>query len=306
MNTTTPAVRLHGVRKSFGTVTAVGGITLEFASGSTVALLGPNGAGKSTTISMLLGLIQPDAGTIAVLGHDPQAAVRRGLVGAMQQEGGTANRVTVGELVRFVGRSYPRRLPISDVLAAAHLTEIADRRVDRLSGGQKQRVRFAMAIAGDPDLIILDEPTAALDVTARREFWESMRRFADRGKTILFSTHYLQEADDHADRIIVVDRGRVVADGTSAEVKQAVPLTTVSIRVDGPVAHLARLPGVSGVDVRGHIAILHTTDADATVMALAAAGAIRDIAISRGNLADAFVALTSHEPDPDSTDLVTA
>jgi ABC-2 type transport system ATP-binding protein len=308
MTSTHPAVRLHGLRKAFGTITAVDGITLDLDSGSTVALLGPNGAGKSTTIAMLLGLQVPDAGTVRVFEQDPDQAVRAGLVGAMPQEGGTPNRVTVTELIRFVGSAYPKTLPMAEILAAAHLTEVADRRVDRLSGGQRQRVRFAMAIAGNPDLIVLDEPTAALDVSARREFWDSMRRFAERGTTILFSTHYLEEADEHADRVIVIDRGRVVADGTSDEVKRTVPFTTVSIRVDGPVTHLAGLPGVAGVEVRGDHAVLRTRDADATVTALAAAGAIRDISISRGNLEAAFLALTSHDPaipSQPATDLAT-
>ena len=236
MTTTSPAIRLTSVGKSFGAITAVDGISLDIAAGTTVALLGPNGAGKSTTISMLLGLIPPDAGSLVVFNQDPAQAVRRGRVGAMQQEGGTPNRITVTELIRFVGSAYPRMLPLADILATAHLTDVADRRVDRLSGGQTQRVRFAMAIAGDPDLIILDEPTAALDVKARREFWDSMRRFAERGKTILFSTHYLDEADEHADRVIVIDRGRVVADGTTSDVKRIVPFTTVSVRVDGSIA----------------------------------------------------------------------
>jgi ABC-2 type transport system ATP-binding protein len=304
MNSTTPAVRISGARKTFGAVTAVGGITLDLAPGRTVALLGPNGAGKSTTISMLLGLIRPDAGSVRIFDQDPDQAVRLGRVGAMTQEGGTPNRVTVTELLRFVARAYPKTLPMAEILAAAHLTEVADRRVHRLSGGQRQRVRFAMAIAGNPDLIVLDEPTAALDVTARREFWDSMRRFAERGTTILFSTHYLEEADEHADRVIVIDRGRVVADGTSDEVKRTVPFTTVSIRVDGPVTHLAGLPGVAGVEVRGDLAVLRTNDADATVMALAAAGAIRDISISRGNLEAAFLALTSHDAPADSSETV--
>ncbi|MET8162561.1 ABC transporter ATP-binding protein [Sphaerisporangium sp. NPDC005289] len=286
------AVSLEEVTKSFGAVRAVDGLSLDIPQGQTLALLGPNGAGKSTTIGMLLGLTVPDAGRVRVFGGAPGAAVRAGRMGAMPQEGGLIARVTVRELVAFVAGAYAAPLPVADVLATARLTDLAGRRVDKLSGGQAQRVRFALALAGDPDLIVLDEPTAALDVEARREFWDGMRRYAARGKTILFSTHYLEEADEHADRIVVIDRGRVVADGTSREIKRVAALTTVSLSVDGETSWLGRLPGVSMVEIRGRRAHLRTTDSDATVMALAEARAVRDLEVSPADLEDAFVALT--------------
>ncbi|WP_214410347.1 ABC transporter ATP-binding protein [Sphaerisporangium fuscum] len=287
------AVSLTQIVKSFGTVRAVDGLTLEIPQGQTVALLGPNGAGKSTTISVLLGLTAPDAGRAEVFGGAPEAAVRAGRMGAMPQEGGLIPRVTVGELIAFVAGTYGTPLPVERVLATARLTGRAGRRADRLSGGQAQRVRFALALAGDPDLIILDEPTAALDVEARREFWQSMRRFAARGRTVLFSTHYLEEADEHADRIVVIDRGRVIADGTSREIKKAVALTRVSLTVTGPTSWLAGLPGVAQIEIRGDRAHLRSTDADATVVALAEAGAVHDLEVSPADLEDAFLALTS-------------
>jgi ABC-2 type transport system ATP-binding protein len=294
-----PAASLRGVTKSFGAVRAVAGLTLDLPAGRTVALLGPNGAGKSTTIGMLLGLLPPDSGRIEVFGTSPERAVRAGRVGAMPQEGGLIPRVTVRELVRFVAGTYDSPMPMDEVLDTARIGPFADRRADRLSGGQAQRVRFALALAGDPDLLVLDEPTAALDVEARREFWESMRRFAARGKTILFSTHYLEEADEYADRVVVIDRGRVVADGTPAEIKRVVALTTVGVTLAGDhqdeVAWLSGLPGVRNVEIRGARARLRSADSDATVLALAAAGAVRDLEVLPADLEDAFLALTTKD-----------
>jgi ABC-type multidrug transport system, ATPase component len=298
------ALSLRRVSKSFGAVRAVADLSLTVPRGQTVALLGPNGAGKSTTIGMLLGLLPPDTGQVEVFGGPPERAVRRGLVGAMPQEGGLVSRVTVRELVRFIARTHARAgvhappLPVDEVLATARLTDVADRRVDRLSGGQAQRVRFAAALAGNPALLVLDEPTAALDVESRREFWESMRRYAARGTTILFSTHYLEEADEYADRVVVIDRGRVVADGTSREIKRAVALTTVRVTIDpdgGDTSWLARLPGVTAVEIRGNRARLRSSDSDATVLALARAGAVRDLEVAPAALEDAFLALTAKE-----------
>ncbi len=293
------ALALHRVSKSFGAVRAVDGLSLTVPRGQTVALLGPNGAGKSTTIGMLLGLIAPDSGRAEVFGGPPERAVRHGLLGAMPQEGGLISRVTVRELVRFVAGTYAGShtapLPLDEVLATARVADIADRRVDRLSGGQGQRVRFAVALAGNPRLLVLDEPTAALDVESRREFWENMRRYAARGTTILFSTHYLEEADEYADRVVVMSRGRVVADGTSREIKRAVALTTVSVTIGGESSWLGRLPGVAAVEVRGDRARLRSSDSDATVLALARAGAVRDLEVAPAALEDAFLALTTEE-----------
>ncbi|MEU8381394.1 ABC transporter ATP-binding protein [Streptosporangium sp. NPDC048865] len=297
---TNDAVSLRNVTRCFGAVRAVDGLSLDIPAGQTVALLGPNGAGKSTTIGLLLGLPTPDSGTVRVFGDAPENAVRSGRLAAMPQEGGLVSRTTVRELVGFVSGTYRSPLPLEEVLATAGLEALAGRRMERLSGGQAQRVRFALALAGDPDLILLDEPTAALDVRARREFWESMRAFAARGKTILFSTHYLEEADEYADRVVVIDRGRVVADGTSGEIKRLVALSTVSVTVTGDAASLARLPGVVSAETRGGRAHLRTRDADATVVALAAAGAIRDLEVVPAALEDAFIALTELPPGPAS------
>ncbi|MFI6081061.1 ABC transporter ATP-binding protein/permease [Streptomyces sp. NPDC051217] len=194
-----PAVSIEGAVKSFGAVRAVAGLDLGIARGETLALLGRNGAGKSTTLNLLLGLDEPDSGRVRLFGDTPERAVRSGRVGAMLQDGGPVRRTTVRELVSFVASTYPHPLPVSEDLHLAGLTELAARRVDKLSGGQWQRVRFAVALAGNPELIVLDEPTAALDVEARRAFWTSMRAYARRGNTVLFSTHYMEEADDNAE-----------------------------------------------------------------------------------------------------------
>jgi ABC-2 type transport system ATP-binding protein len=230
------AVRLTGLRKSYGAVRAVDGVDLSIAQGSTVAVLGRNGAGKSTLLSLLLGLLPPDAGEARLFGQSPERAIRDGLVGAMPQEGGLIARVTVRELIGFMAGAYPRPLPLAEVLRLAQLTELAGRRVDKLSGGQAQRVRFAMAIAGDPRLLVLDEPTAALDVDARRQLWAVIRDWADQGKTVLFSTHYLEEADRYADRIVMIAGGRVVADGRGDQLKRqagAADLETAFVALTG-------------------------------------------------------------------------
>lgn len=283
-----------GAVKTFGAVRAVDGIDLEVAVGETVALLGRNGAGKSTAISLLLGLNEPDEGSVALFGGPPEESVHAGRVGAMLQETRPVPRVTVRELVSFVAGRYPAPLPVADALERAGIAELAGRRVDRLSGGQAQRVRFAVALAGNPALIVLDEPTAALDVEARHAFWTSMRAYARRGHTVLFSTHYLEEADAHADRIVVIDRGRIVADGTGEQLKRSVGGNLVSFDLAGRGTEgLSLLPGVVSVEVRGERARLRTDDSDATVIALAERGAIRGLEVVPASLDDAFMALTS-------------
>ncbi|MBZ9644537.1 ABC transporter ATP-binding protein [Streptomyces sp. PSKA30] len=298
MTRTETAVSFTGAVKTFGPVRAVDGIDLDIAQGETVALLGRNGAGKSTTIALLLGLDEPDAGTVRLFGAPPERAVRAGRVGAMLQEARAVPRVTVRELVSFVAGRYPQPLRVAQALELAGIADLADRRVDRLSGGQSQRVRFAVALAGNPALVVLDEPTAALDVEARRAFWAAMRRYARRGHTVLFSTHYLEEADAHADRILVVDRGRIVADGTGEELRRATGGSLVAFDLAGRgTSDLALLPGVRSVEVRGDRALLRTDDSDATVIALAELGAIRRLEVVPASLDDAFLALTSSESE---------
>lgn len=294
------AVSFAGVAKAFGRVRALDSIDLGIGRGATVALLGRNGAGKSTAISLMLGLNEPDAGRVEVFGRAPEHAVAAGRVGAMLQDGRPIPRVTVRELVTFVAGTYPRPLPVAESLELAGLTEHADRRADRISGGQLQRVRFAVALAGNPELIILDEPTAALDVEARQAFWTSMRGYAERGNTVLFSTHYLEEADDNADRIVVLDHGRLVADGSGEALRNSAGGSLVSFDLAGQGTDgLTLLPGVTSVEVRGDRARLRTDDSDATVVALAALNAIRGLEVAPVPLEDVFLTLTA-APDPET------
>ncbi|MEW9531147.1 ABC transporter ATP-binding protein [Microbispora sp. NPDC049125] len=289
------AIAFTGVTKTYGDVLAVDGLNLEVAAGSTVALLGPNGAGKSTSINMLLGLLQPTAGDISVFGRTPAQAVARGEVGAMLQEGTLIPELTVAETVDFVRALYPQSLPLEEILRLADLTGVAKRRADRLSGGQTQRVRFALAIAGAPRLLLLDEPTAAMDVESRRGFWDNMRAYAALGHTILFATHYLEEADENSDRVVVIARGRVVADGTAAQIKAGVAGHAASFRLgEQSVAGLDALPGATAVEILGGRVTLHTTDLDATLDALYRKTTldIHDLQLHGADLEDAFLALT--------------
>ena len=265
-------LRLRGLTKSYGPVRAVAGVDLDIVAGETVALLGPNGAGKSTTIDMLLGLTRPDAGEVTVFGRSPEQAIRAGLVGAMLQSGGLISEVTVRELLVLAASLYPAPMPVDEVLERADLSELADRRTTKLSGGQTQRVRFALALVPDPELLVLDEPTAAMDVETRRRFWASMRQLAAAGRTVLFATHYLDEADQYADRVVLLAGGRVVADGPATAIKAVVGGRTIRVTLPGASeAALAALPGVSAVERHGDAVRLPCADSDAAVRALLAA-----------------------------------
>src|SRR5262245_15325322 len=222
-----PAVHVSRISKRYGEVTAVDRLDLTIARGEVVALLGPNGAGKSTTIDMMLGLTRPDSGTVSVFGVAPGTAVRDGRVGAQLQSGGMLPDLTVAETITLGAALHRRHRPVATVLERAGLTEVSERRIATLPGGQQQRVRFALALVADPDLIVLDEPTTGLDVEARRSFWGSMREEIRQGRTMLFATHYLEEADAYADRIVLMRAGGVVADGTAAQIKSVVSGRTI-------------------------------------------------------------------------------
>jgi ABC-2 type transport system ATP-binding protein len=288
-------LRIRGLTKSYGPLRAVAGVDLDIVAGETVALLGPNGAGKSTTIDMLLGLTRPDGGEATVFGRSPEQAVKDGLVGAMLQSGGLISEVTVRELLELACSLYPKPMPVAEVLARADLTELADRRTTKLSGGQSQRVRFALALVPDPELLVLDEPTAAMDVESRRRFWASMRELTAAGRTVLFATHYLEEADQYADRVVLMAAGKVVADGPATAIKAVVGGRTVRATLPGACELALRgLPGVSAVELHGDAVRLTCTDSDAALRALLAAEpTARDIEVGGADLEDAFVALTS-------------
>jgi ABC-2 type transport system ATP-binding protein len=292
-------VELRGLVKSFGSgdsiVRAVQDVDVSIAPGETVALLGPNGAGKSTTIDMLLGLTAPDAGSVSLFGQTATNAVASGEVGAMLQTGGLIPDLSVRELIVMVASLYPRPLlDIDRVLEQTGVDGIAERRTQKLSGGETQRVRFALALVSDPELLVLDEPTVAMDVESRHAFWMTMREFANRGATVLFATHQLEEADAHADRAVLLAEGRVVADGPTNEIKAVAGRRT--IRATVPDASLTALmfPGVESVDRRGESVILRCTDADLALRGLLEAfPKARGIEVAGAGLEEAFLELTS-------------
>jgi ABC-2 type transport system ATP-binding protein len=301
---TSGGIHLHAVAKSYrgpqGPIRAVRGIDVSIAAGETTALLGPNGAGKSTTIDMLLGLSKPDGGTVSVFGRPPREAVDAGLVGAMLQTGGLIRDLSVRELVTMMASLYPDPMDVEEALQITGLEAIAGQRTHKLSGGQTQRVRFALAIVCNPELLVLDEPTVALDVEGRREFWSVMRQFAARGNTVLFATHYLEEADANADRAILMAHGRIVADGPTTEIKARVGRRTLRATLTAvDPSRLAALPGVASAERHGDAVILSCIDSDQSIRALLAQyPAAKDIEIAGGSLEDAFLELTG-EPDTD-------
>ncbi|WP_189310781.1 ABC transporter ATP-binding protein [Streptomyces brasiliensis] len=302
--TGTPVVAFDQVSKVYGSVRAVDGLTLALHPGETVALLGPNGAGKSTTLDLLLGLKPADNGTVSVFGTSPREAIVAGRVGAMLQSGGLMDEVTVAELVKLGCALHPRPYQVSDVLARAGITQIADRKVNKLSGGQAQRVRFALATAGDSDLIVLDEPTTGMDVSARQAFWSTMREQAEQGRTVLFATHYLEEADAIADRVLVLHRGRLLADGTAAEIKAKAGARRVSFDLTGTIDEqaLRALPFLTSIGVSGQTVRIQSSDADATVHALYGLGVYpRNLEVAGLGLEQAFVAITEAEEAKEAT-----
>ena len=292
-----PVVSFDHVSKVYGSVRAVDGLSLELWPGETVAFLGPNGAGKSTSLDMLLALRKPTSGRIAMFGSDPYHAVKSGRVGAMLQSGGLMPEVTVRELVTLVAGFHPRPLPVDQTLRQAGIADLASRRVDKLSGGQTQRVRFALAIAGESDLIVLDEPTTAMDVETRQAFWASMNAEVAEGRTLLFATHYLEEADQAADRILVINKGRLLADGTPAQIKARAGARRVSFRLDqADAADLRGLPAVDSLEIRHDLVQIRTADSDLILYALLDAGyRPRDIEVSALGLEQAFLAITAED-----------
>ncbi|MET0417991.1 MAG: ABC transporter ATP-binding protein [Actinoplanes sp.] len=293
----TAAVRLDGVVKRFGAVTAVDGVSLAIRPGEVVALLGPNGAGKTTTVDMLLGLAAPSEGTVEVYGRAPHDAVARGLVSAVLQTGGLLKDFTVAETVRLTAVLFGRPpAAAARALERAGIAGIGNRLVGRCSGGQQQRLRFAMALLPEPELLILDEPTTGMDVAGRHDFWAAIRQDAHAGRTVIFATHYLEEADAYADRVVFVRRGRVVADGTAAEVKALASGRTVRATLPGAtVAGLCGIGGVETAEVRGDTVWVHGRDSDRIARHLLTHTGARDLEITSRNLEEAFLTLTADE-----------
>ena len=294
--TSTAAIDLQDVHRSFGVVRAVDGIDLHLEVGEIAALLGPNGAGKTTTMDMILGLGQPDQGTVSVLGMAPGDAISRGLVSAVLQTGGLLKDLTVRETVRLTASIYADPRPVDEVLDRAGIGHLGERLVGKCSGGEQQRLRFALALLPDPTLMALDEPTAGMDVEGRRDFWTAIRQDAERGRTVLFATHYLEEADAYADRIILLRQGRIVADGTAAEIRNLSSGRSVEANLPGADrANLSKLPGVRAVEIRGDRVLIQTMDSDAVARYLLTETTARDVEIVAHNLEEAFLALTSDD-----------
>lgn len=302
MDATQPqAVSIRGAVKEFrsggGTFRAVDGIDLDIPQGEIVALLGPNGAGKTTTLDMVLGLTNPTDGDVSVFGEAPRRAVRAGRVSAVLQSGGLLRDLSVRETVTLIASTFPDPLPVDEAMRRAGISAIATRKVSKCSGGEQQRIRFALALLPDPDLLILDEPTAGMDVSARREFWDTMREDARNGRTVVFATHYLEEADAFAQRIVMVASGRVVADGTTAEIRATATGRRVQAYVDvareaEAVAALRSIPDVVEVTSDAGRLEIRAMDSDAVARALLNDLGARDLEITAGSMDDAFRLLT--------------
>ena len=286
---------------------AVRGIDLTIEPGEVVAFLGPNGAGKTTTIDMMLGLSRATAGSVEVLGLQPREAVARGLVSAVMQTGGLLKDLTVRETVAYLASLFSDTRPIDEVLEHAGIGGLAQRKVGRCSGGEQQRLRFAMALLSDPALLLLDEPTTGMDVEGRRAFWSAIRLDAATGRTVLFATHYLEEADQYADRIVLMRQGRIVADGSGSEIKALAAGRTVRATLERPDHEaLARIGGVESVEVRGDTVLVHAKDTDPVARYLLIETTARDLEITPRSIEDAFLSLTGDTEvpsDPADADL---
>jgi ABC-2 type transport system ATP-binding protein len=297
----TLAVDLRRVTKKFGPVTAVDDLTLQIEPGEIVAFLGPNGAGKTSTIDMILGLSYPTTGAVAVYGGKPDDAIARGRVSAVMQTAGLLKDLTIKETVRMTATLFPHSRPVNEVLARAGITEIGNRLVGKCSGGQQQRLRFALALLSEPELMLLDEPTAAMDVEGRRDFWAAIREDAERGRTVVFATHYLEEADAYADRIVLIRSGRIVADGTTAQIKAMASGRQIRATLpDADTRALASLPGVEDVQLRGDCVLIRGNDSDAVARYLLNNTQARDLEITAQNLEAAFIALTCGDASGDT------
>ena len=297
MNTTT-VIQAENLTQVFrvpgGTLTAVDNLDLTISKGEIIALLGPNGAGKTTLIDMILGLTEPARGTLTVQGISPKKAVQRGDIGAVLQTGGLLKDLTVRQTLEMLATLYPTRINIDEVLANADLTELAHRKVGKCSGGQQQRIRFAIATMHDPNILILDEPTTGMDVTARRTFWERMDKLAETGKTIIFATHYLEEAQNFAQRIVLMDNGKIIADGTSEEIRDLTGGRHVSFLADKPIT-FSEYPMLSVETSEENGAYRHRTtvaNADEFARVLLTKYTVRDLEIVKPSLDESFVQLT--------------
>ena len=289
-----------------GTTKAVAGIDLDIRQGEIVALLGPNGAGKTTTIDMVLGFTEPTAGSVSVFGQSARTAVAEGRVSAVLQTGGLLRDLTVGETIELMSSAYDNPPPSVEVIERAGLSGLETRRVQSCSGGEQQRLRFALALVADPDLLILDEPTAGMDVAARQTFWEAMREEAANGRTIVFATHYLAEAEDYAQRIVMLANGRVIADGSTGQIRNLASGRTVSAyfpanEMSVVLAAAERLPATNSAEVRADRLIVRTADSDELARLILGPWKGSDVEIAPASLEEAFMNLTESAAGDAST-----
>ena len=302
---TPPLAQLRGARKRYGAVQALDGVDLSLHAGEVLALLGANGAGKSTAIALLLGLLKPDAGNAELFGRTPDTLAARQRIGVMLQSAGIPDNIKVSELLTLTRSYYPMPRSVADCVALAGLDGLLDRRYGRLSGGQQRRVQFALAICGNPQVLFLDEPTTGLDIDARQRMWATIRTLVAAGAAVVLTTHYLEEAEALAQRVVVLHRGRVAAAGTMHDVRAHVSQRRIRCLSALDAARIATWPGVRSA-VRGQdgnparIEVL--TDAVEPVLRrmLAEDSALSDLEIQRAGLADAFLELTRDDAEQEA------
>ena len=291
--------RLENVSKNYGTVRALHKVDFAVRAGELVALLGPNGAGKTTAVKLLLGLASPETGNVSVFGGNPVNPNVRMRTGAMLQVAKVPETLRVKEHIDLFSSYYPNPLPLAQTLAAASLEDIQDRPFGELSGGQRQRVLFALAMCGDPDLLFLDEPTVGLDVESRRTLWDEIRKLIARGKTVLLTTHYLQEADALADRVVVINKGEIIAEGTSAEIKAQTAGKQIRCISSLEIESVRMIPGVLEVRQDREALEIHATDAEPVIRELLARDPrLSGLEVNSAGLEEAFLALTRDNGAP--------
>jgi ABC-2 type transport system ATP-binding protein len=299
----TVVASLEAVSKNYDEVRALRNVNFSVRAGEVVALLGPNGAGKTTAVKLLLGLMQPNSGKARVFGGDPTNPQNRMRTGAMLQVGKVPETLRVREHIDLFSSYYPKPMPLAEVLAAAGLEKLCDRQFGDLSGGQRQRTLFALAICGNPDLLFLDEPTVGLDVEARRALWEEIRRLVERGKTVLLTTHYLEEADALADRIAVINQGQIIAEGTPAEIKAQTSGKRIRCITELSLASLLQIPGVTDARQDREAVEIHAREAEPVVRALLTRDpSLSGLEITSAGLEEAFLALTQDNSEKASRD----
>jgi ABC-2 type transport system ATP-binding protein len=294
---------LEGVTKNYGEVRALRGVNFQVRAGEVVALLGPNGAGKTTAVKLLLGLMPPNAGRVRVFGGDPTNPENRMRTGAMLQVGRVPETLRVREHIDLFSTYYRAPMSAETILAAAGLEKLRDRKFGELSNGQKQRVLFALAICGDPDLLFLDEPTVGLDVEARRLLWDEIRQLVARGKTVLLTTHYLQEADALADRIAVINQGAIIAQGTPAEIKAQTSGKHIRCITTLGLNRVRQIAGVTEVEEDRGAIVIHASEAEPVVRELLARDAnLSGLEVTSAGLEEAFLALTQDKDNSPNGD----